>query len=369
MKQRGFFDVDERLKRVSDLGDPLEAMAAVVDFEGFRPILDAALKRSDGAKGGWPAFDPVLMFKVLILQALNDLSDERAEFLITDRLSFMRFLGLSLGDKAPDRNTIWTFRETLKKAGVIDALFAAFDAQIVAGGYRATHGQIVDASLIAAPKQRLTDEEKAAIKDGKSADEIWSNPKKAAQKGERASAIGSSEPANDARWTIKYSKKKDDAPKGQVDIAIPSFGYKSHVMTDRAHGFIRSFKVTDAARHDGAQLKDLVRGDLLATSVWADTAYRSKANEAWLSRHGLVSHIHRRKPKGRPMPEHVRRGNATKSKVRAFVEHVFADQKHRMGMKIRTIGLDRATIKIGLVNIAYNMRRLVFHRRQAAAPA
>jgi IS5 family transposase len=331
MNQRGFFDVDERLKRVSDLGDPLEAMAAVIDFEGFRPLLDQALKRFDGAKGGRPAFDPVLMFKVLILQALNDLSDERAEFLITDCLSYMRFLGLALGDKAPDRNTIWTFREALKKAGVIDDLFAAFDAQITASGYRATHGQIVDASLIAAPKQRLTDEEKAAIKDGKSADEIWDNPHKAAQKGEHARATGSSAHANDARWTIKYSKKKDDAPKGQVDIAIPAFGCKSHIMTDRAHGFIRAFKVTDAARHDGAQLTDLVRRDVLATGVWADSAYRSKANEASLARYGLVSNIHRRKPKGRPTPEHVRRGNAAKSKIRAFVEHVFADQKHRMG--------------------------------------
>ncbi len=357
MNQRGFFDVDERLKRVSDLGDPLEAMNAVIDFEGFRPLLDQALKRSDGAKGGRPAFDPAMMFKVLILQALNDLSDERAEFLITDRLSYMRFLGLGLGDKAPDRNTIWTFREALKAAGVIDALFAAFDAAITASGYRATHGQIVDASLVSAPKQRLTQDEKAAIKEGASADDIWNNPHKAAQKD------------IEARWTIKYSKKKDDAPKGQVDIAIPAFGYKSHIMTDRAHGFIRAFKVTDAARHDGAQLKDIVRTDILATGVWADSAYRSKANETWLARNGLVSNIHRRKPKGRPMPDHIRRGNAAKSKVRAFVEHVFADQKHRMGMKIRTIGPARARIKIGLANIAYNMRRLIFHEQNAEAAA
>ena len=109
------------------------------------------------------------------------------------------------------------------------------------------------ASLVSAPKQRLTEGEKAAIKEGKSADEIWENPKRAAQKD------------TDARWTIKYSRKKDNAPKGQVDIAIPSYGYKSHIMTDRAHGFIRSFTVTDTSRHDGAQLPDLVRRDVLAT--------------------------------------------------------------------------------------------------------
>ena len=284
MTQVGLFDVDERMKRVSDLGDPLEVMAQIIDFEGFRPVLDKALARSDRSKGGRPPFDPVLMFKILILQALNDLSDERAEFLITDRLSYMRFLCLGLGDKAPDRITIWTFREALKKAGVIDDLFASFDAQITASGYHATHGQLVDASLVSAPKQRLTDAEKAAIKQGKDAKGIWANPKRAAQKD------------TDARWTIKYSRKKDNAPKGQVDIAIPAYGYKSHIMTDRAHGFIRSFTVTDASCNAGAQLPDLLRRDILATGVWADSVYRSKKNEAWLLKHGLVSHIHRKKP-------------------------------------------------------------------------
>jgi len=357
MTQRGLFDVDERLKRVSDLGDPLEVMNEIIDFEAFRPVLAKALKRSDRRKGGRPPFDPVMMFKILALQALNDLSDERAEFLITDRLSYMRFLGLGLGDKAPDRNTIWTFREHLKTAGVINDLFAAFERQIVASGYHATHGQLVDASLISAPKQRLTQEEKAQIKAGKSAAEIWDNPNQASQKD------------TSARWTVKYSRKKETAPKDQVDIAIPHFGYKSHIMTDRKHGFIRSFKVTDASRHDGAQLKDLIRTDILATGIWADSAYRSKKNETLLSRHGLVSHIHRRKPKGRPMPAHIKRGNTTRSKIRAFVEHPFADQKHRMGLKVRTIGLARATIKIGMANIAYNLRRFVYHEKRRVACA
>jgi len=354
MKQAGFFDVEERLKRVSDLGDPLEAIGEIVDFEMFRPVLDKALARPDGKKGGRPPFDPILMFKILILQALNGLSDERAEFLITDRLSYMRFLGLGLGDKTPDRNTIWTFREMLKGAGVMDDLFTAFDEQITNAGYHATHGQIVDASLICAPKQRLSDGEKEQIKQGKSADEIWTNPHEAAQRD------------TDARWTIKYSKKKEGAPRGQVDIAIPSYGYKSHIMIDRAHGFIRAFKITDGARHDGAQLKELVRDDILAIGVWADSAYQSQKNEKMLAERGLVSHIHRKKPKGKPMPETVKRGNATRSKVRAFVEHPFADQKHRMNLKITTIGIDRATIKIGLANIAYNIRRLIMHEKRAA---
>src|SRR5918997_723584 len=126
--QPGFFDVDARLRRLSDLGDQLEAYGRVVDFELFRPELEAGLSYSDGAKGGRPPYDAVLMFKILLIQANNNLSDERTEFLINDRLSFMRFLGLGLSDRVPDARTIWLFREKLTKAGAIKTLFDRFDA-------------------------------------------------------------------------------------------------------------------------------------------------------------------------------------------------------------------------------------------------
>src|SRR4029079_11509452 len=117
-RQSGFFDIDERLKELSAKGDDLERLNAIVDFEIFRPHLARAVPRSDGSKGGRPAFDHVLMFKVLILQAAHGLSDERAEYLIKDRLSFMRFLGLDLADAVPDANTIWTFPAPLRPAAV-----------------------------------------------------------------------------------------------------------------------------------------------------------------------------------------------------------------------------------------------------------
>ncbi len=136
----GFFDVDERLRRLSDLGDQLEAFTAAVDFDVFRPELEAALAYSDGARGGRPPFDPVMMFKVLVIQTVNTLSDERTEYLINDRLSFMRFLGLDLSDRVPDSRTIWLFRETLTKAGAVGPLFARFDATLRAAGYIAMSG-------------------------------------------------------------------------------------------------------------------------------------------------------------------------------------------------------------------------------------
>lgn len=356
MKQSGLFGLSEHLKRLSAVGDPLETMERVVDFEASRPLLEAALAYSDGSKGGRPPYDPVTMLKVLILAAQNNVSDARMEFLVRDRLSWLRFLGFDLGAPTPDANTIRLFRERLTQAGALDALFADFDRQLRERGYLPMGGQIVDATLVAAPKQRNTAAEKAAIKEGKSAREIWPDqPAKAAQKD------------TDARWTLKFAKARP-MPDGKpgIDIAIPSFGYKSSIAICRRFGFIRKGKVTDGARFDGRMLRDVVTGDNTASDVWADTAYRSQSNEAWLRKIGRVSRIHRKKPRGKPMPAHTARANASRSAVRARVEHVFARQKDQMGLFIRTIGLRRAEAKITLTNLAYNIDRLIFHERRAA---
>jgi len=151
--QAGFWDIDERYPRLSEAGDPLEKLSGVVPWDLFRKPLSKALKRSDGSKGGRPAYDPVVMFKVLVLQALYSLSDDQAEFQIQDRLSFMRFLNLGLGDKVPDAKTIWLFRGHLVQAGAIENLFARFDRHLSKAGYLAMGGQIVDATVVAAPRQ------------------------------------------------------------------------------------------------------------------------------------------------------------------------------------------------------------------------
>ena len=354
----GLFDIDERLKRLSDLGDQLLAFAGAVDFEIFRADLVAALGYGDGAQGGRPPFDPVLMFKIMVIQAANNLSDERTEFLINDRLSFMRFLGLGLHDRVPDARTIWLFREKLTRAGAMTALFDRFDAALRTAGYIAQGGQIVDASLIAAPKQRTTQAEKDDIKAGRVPGEWAKKPAKLAHKD------------RDAKWTVKYTKAKAraDGTMPPVDIAIPAFGYKNHVSIDKAFCLIRTWMATDAAVHDGARLREgLLDKTNTASAVWADTAYRSAANEAFMEDNGFVSKIHRKKPKGRPMPEITRRANALKSKVRSHVEHVFAVQKDRMDLFIRTIGIARATTKIGMANLVYNIKRTLFLRRAATA--
>ena len=219
-------------------------------------------------------------------------------------------------------------------------------------------GQIVDASLVAAPKQRNTEEEKQAIKEGRIPEGWTAKPAKLRQKD------------RDARWTVKFSKAKERADGSKPvhrhrhpDVRLP----EPYFDRPRARAD-RRWDATDAAAYEGARLREgLLDKTNTASTVWADTAYRSKANEEFLAKNGFVSRIHRKKPPGRPMPETRRRANALKSKVRSRVEHVFAAQKDKMDLFVRTIGLARATMKIGMANIVYNMKRLVFLDRLAAA--
>jgi len=365
MRQAGLFGLSEHLERLSKDGDPLEVLEAAVDFEYFRPWLVEGLGYGDGSKGGRPPFDPVSMFKVLIVQAQHNLSDARMEFMIRDRLSWMRFFGFDLGAPTPDENTIRHFRNRMTETGTLKRVMKAFDWQLKKKGYIPMAGQacpghrsgIVDASLVPAPKQRNTKDEKAAIKAGKSAAEIWPDqPNKAAQKDV------------DARWTLKIGGKLRYRPDGTPlpQIALPVFGYKSHISIDRRFGFIRQAAVTSAADADGKHLRRLLSKDNTAGDVWADSAYRSQSNEKWLARNMLTSRIHRRKPAGKPMPERTAKANARKSSVRAAVEHVFGHQKNRFGLFIRTIGPARAEAKLTLANLAYNFDRLIFHERRCA---
>ena len=356
MKQSGLFSLSEHLERLSADGDPLEVLAETVDFEYFRGWLVEGLGYGDGSKGGRPPFDPVSMFKVLIVQAQHNLSDKRMEFMIRDRLSWLRFFDFDLGGPTPDENTIRLFRNKLTETGALKRVMKAFDWQLHKKGYTPMSGQIVDASLVPAPKQRNTEPEKEAVKSGKSASEIWPDqPNKAFQKDV------------DARWTLKVGGKIRYRPDGTPlpQIATPTFGYKSHISIDRRYGFIREQAVTSAAAPDGRQLKHIVTTNNTSSEVWADSAYRSQSNEKWLTGKMLTSRIHRRKPAGKPMPKATARANAKKSSVRARVEHVFAHQKNRFGLFIRTIGLKRAEAKLTLANLAYNMDRLVFHERRA----
>ena len=179
MHAPGLFDLSDHLARLSATGDPLEALERHVDFEAFRTVLMEALGYGVRAKGGRPPYDPVTMFKVLVLASMHNLSDERMEFLIRDRLSWLRFLRFEIGEPTPDQKTIWPFREKLTQekltqekltqekltqSGAFKSLFAAFEEQLCERGYKPTGGQIVEATLVSAPRQRMKKEEKEQAK-------------------------------------------------------------------------------------------------------------------------------------------------------------------------------------------------------------
>ncbi len=239
-------------------------------------------------------------------------------------------------------------------------MFTRFDAERKAQGCCALGGRIVDASIAEAPKQRMTKAEKARIKRGETP--AWPAAKA------RHEAV-------DARWTVKRGRVRrkpgpepQPAERSAPGLLIPAFGDKSHINVDRRHRLIRRWTVTPAAAHDGAQLPTLLGEGAFASRVWADTAYRSAANERAIATAGRRSMIPFRKAKGRPLSGPPRCANRARAKVRAAVEHdVVAEQKARMGLFVRTIGLARARVKIGMANLAYTMRRLVWLNARTAA--
>jgi IS5 family transposase len=347
MGQKGFFDLDRRLEAISAKGDPLELIKKIVRWEDFRAAIEAVTetrREERKSNAGRKPYDAILKFKILVLQSLHNLSDEQTEYLIRDRISFMRFLDLELEDAVPDATTIWLFREALVQAGLIEKLFESFGQHVQAAGYIARGGQIIDATIVSVPKQRNTKDENEAIKAGKTPEGWEEHQAKNAQKDK------------DARWT----KKNDQS----------FYGYKNHVGVDKTHKLIRKWDATDAAVHDSQKLDDVLDLSNTGQEVWADSAYHSAQIEAGLKAKGVQSRIHRRAARNRSLSERQKAANTARSKVRARVEHVFGHQQSSMGGKIvRTIGLARARFKIGMMNLGYNIRRLVQLKRVAAAPA
>ena len=349
MKQPGqnsFFDEENRLTKLTQKKDPLLKLSAMIEWGKFRSIIERAMKKETRGNGGRPAYDYIMMFKVLILrkrsrmrlQRLYNVSDEQMEFQINDRLTFMRFLGLSLGEKVPDQNTIWLFRENLINKGVIEKLFNKFDSYIQTEGYLIKEGSIIDATIVEAPRQRNSRQENEQIKRGEIPEEWKDKPNMLHQKD------------TDARWLKKNGEKY--------------FGYKNHVKICRKSKLISRYKVTDASPVCGASVHDSQAvGDLLDKGdthheMYADSAYSGEQISKLLDKKNIRNRIHEKGYSHTPLTDRQMERNRKKSKIRARVEHVFAYMTNSMGgIYLRTIGKKRANGVIGLMNLTYNMSR------------
>jgi IS5 family transposase len=363
MPQMSFFDLSDRYASLDAKKDPLVEINAVVPWKEFRRLLERVWRKP---------MDAVLMFKTLVLSALYTLSDDQIEYQVRDPLSgrglpanperglsFMRFLGLGLGDRVPDAKTVWLYREALVQAGKVEEVFALFDGYLAPRGYIARGGQILDASIVPVPRNHNKCEENVAIKAGETPDGWAGKPAKRRQK------------VVDARWTKKHGKTH--------------YGDKDHVNVDRTLKLIGRYHITPSrdiaaqcpagqwmppytplgvcgqtpAVHDSQAVDQLLTRGNTGSGVWADAAYRSAQIETALKAWKLTSHIHRKGKRVKPLTERAQNSNRTKSTVRVRVEHIFGAQANDMGGTIvRTIGLARAKAKIGMKNLNYNMLRL-----------
>jgi len=341
MAQMGFFDLSDRYASLDAKRDPLVEIDAIVPWEEFRPTLERVWRKPEAerrSRAGRKPMDRVVMVETLVLGALYNLSDDQIEYQVRDRLSFMRVLGLGLADRVPDAKTVWLYREGLAQAGMVEALFRQFDGYLARQGYIARGGHILDASIVPVPKNHNTREENKAIKAG-AVPEGWADkPTMRRQKDA------------DARWTKKHDQSH--------------YGYRNHVNVDRQHKLVRRYHVSDAALHDSQAVDHLLTRGNTGAGAWADPAYRSDEMEAKQRSLKLRSHIHRKGKRGKPLSEQGKASNRTKSAVRARVEHVFGAQVSDMGgTLVRMIGLVQAKARIGMKNLAYNMRCRVQLRR------
>jgi len=332
-KAIGFFDEDFRLAKLTKLGDPLVRLGKGIDFNLFRPYLEEKLQIKAKGKGGRPPFDYVLLFKILVLQRFYNLSDDQMEYQICDRLSFMRFLGLTLADDVPDSKTVWHYREKLKDMNMTEDLFSLFLEHLNQLGLAVQEGKIVDASFVEVPRQRNSREENKSIKAGKVPEGWEKQPCKLAQKDV------------DARWTKKNH--------------VSYYGYKNHVKCETTHKFVTQYKVTHAAVND-SQVLELINEEDRGQVFYADSAYKTSPIEQKLISLDMPNKIIERAYRNTPLTEEQKKNNKEKSKVRARIEHIFGFVENSMnGSYIRTIGLERATAVIGLMNLTYNMFRKI----------
>lgn len=340
-RQRSLFDEANQLNKLSKIGDPLERLNNTIDWEMFRPILKKCVVRKETTeKGGRPPYDVVLMFKILILQRLYNISDDQTEYQINDRLSFQRFLGLTIGDPVPDAKTIWKFKNDLAESNASEELFSLFDKKLESEGLITHKGTIIDATFVDVPRQRNHRDENKSIKNGEIPEE-WKAPDKAHKLAQKDT---------DARW----AKKNEET----------HFGYKDHVKCDADSKLIMDYGVTPASTHDSEMCLDLLEDD--DHVFYADSAYSGAPIADGLPE-GCVNRICEKGTRNHPLTKRQKMNNRRKSKTRCRIEHIFGFMTNSLGgINIRSIGFNRAWSNIGLMNLTYNLCRYEILKRPSS---
>lgn len=338
--KRSLFAHEERERKIDGMGDPLAVLERHIDFAAIAEEVDAAAPRPSQERGGRPPYPTEVMVRILALKHLYNLADEALEFQLLDRLSFQRFCGLVDSSNIPDRTTVWHFEQRLREAGAEEAIFAAVQRQLHRSGYTARCGQIIDATIVEAPRQHFTGEEREILEQG-ATPAAWNRHERRQRD-------------TDARWTKKHGRS--------------FFGYKLSVNADGRYKLIRRIVVSDAAEHDSRHFNRLIERGNTNAAIYADRGYASDQRERALREMGYRPEIQRKAKPGKPLGERQRRRNQRIAKIRARVEHVFAAIPHAAGAGIRCIGQARATFQLTVAAAAYNLRRLAYLREAGIEP-
>jgi IS5 family transposase len=345
-----------QLEKLKKMGDPLLKINNIIDWEVFRGLLETTLRKPNYDKGGRPPWDVILMFKIVMLISWYNLSYNQAQYQINNRLDFIRFLGVEVGERLPDENTIWDFKEAMKNTGLDRKLFDLFNEKLESYGIQVSTGIMVDASFVEVPRRRVIKESQLkdpiTLLENESINIILEETEDEIQF--YAKDIKTQHILSQTDLEARFTKKGN----------LTFFGYKDHVAADKDTKLILDYDVTSAEVHDSQIFLDFIDAD--TTGVWADSAYRSEEILDALAKkdEDIDINICNRAYRNKPLTEEQKAENRIISTVRARVEHIFGFMTRSMeGMVLNCIGIERARRDIGLKNLGYNIRRVVTLKR------
>ncbi|MBX2984102.1 MAG: IS5 family transposase [Flavobacteriales bacterium] len=333
MKKRptsSLFDEHFRDQALEKINDVLPRLSRLVNWEAFRPEVEAHFPVRDPKKGGQPPYDRLMLFKAVVLMELYGLSAEALEYQVNDRRSFQRFLGLEPQHQVPDSTTVRLFVEHLTKAKAMEGLFASYHARLSKAELVVNQGKIVDASMVHAPIQHNKREDRELLENGE-VPANWSARKKAQKD-------------LDATWAKKNSKSYH--------------GYKNHVKVDAQSKLIDHYVVTTASVPDGEMAWELLDERDEGQDLYADKGYDWEDVKEGIALAKMEDRTHKKARRNKPLTEQEEARNKELGLTRARVEHVFGSiHKQLHGLSVRCIGLRRATFRVGLTNLCYNLLR------------
>lgn len=294
----------------------LERITGLIDWTRIGELV----ARIRPGETGRPPYEPLAMFKALLLQQWYGLSDPGLEEALLDRVSFRRFCGLALDAATPDETTLCRFRNALRQAGLGEVLFQEVLRQLEAAGFVLKTGTLIDATLIQSSGRTPAWESTPRGTESRSAHDP------------------------DANWTRHGAGRR------------LFFGYKAHIALDQGSGLIRARKLTGAKTYESEVADDLVLGDEKA--VYADKAYEKRARREALKARGVKDRIqHRRNKYQKVLPRWQTVRNKLIGRVRQAVERTFSQLKGRYRLtRMRYAGLEANAFHLDMIAIAYNLR-------------